>query len=497
MELDLLLCLLSLLVSADSNGWLSHGGDILNRRYADDESKISPETVSNLRLKWKFNAGRDITATPSVFDGAIRFRSGHFQFGLMSVQVKTVQIKFRSDVYRIRIEFRSGAGRVQIYNFQVQLGFSFTSRISFLQPSWDGYLYAVNKSDGSLIWKQNLQQLTGFNSGGLISNISVIISRTTPAITDDLVIVGICGPASIVAVKRSSGELVWSTLLDGNPAGCITMNFYVVTSSLEEVFSLDKCCTFRGSFVKLDAKTGKIMWQTFMLPDNFGNRGEYAGAAIWGSSPPIDTKRSLVYIATGNLYSFPQNISDCQERQNNQTQVPPTHSDECIESDNHSESFVALDMDTGNIKWFHQLGGYDVSDPKLTWYKNSMIKLAIVQEAGPGGVAGGGTWGAATDEKRVNTNIANSDRKNFTLKPSTRNATAGGWVAVDSNNGRILWSTGDPSNGTISGPVTVANEVLFGGLTYKEGPIYAMDGKTGEIPRSYNTGATVFWWDVS
>ncbi|KAK8673576.1 hypothetical protein V6N13_111903 [Hibiscus sabdariffa] len=65
-----------------------------------------------------------------------------------------------------------------------------------------------------------------------------------------------------------------------------------------------------------------------MLVDNFGNRGEYAGAPIWGSSPATDVSRNLVYIATGNLYSAPQNITDCQERQSNQSQVPPTHSDE-------------------------------------------------------------------------------------------------------------------------------------------------------------------------
>ncbi|MBA0605850.1 hypothetical protein Godav_018382, partial [Gossypium davidsonii] len=137
-------------------------------------------------------------------------------------------------------------------------------------------------------------------------------------------------------------------------------NFYVGTSSLEEEVSIEECCIFRGSFVKLNAKTGKILWQTFMLPDNFGNRDKYAGAAIWGSSPPVDVTRNLVYVATGNLYSAPQNVIDCQERQNNQTQVAPTHSDECVEPENHSDSFLALDLDTGNIKWFHQLGGYDV-----------------------------------------------------------------------------------------------------------------------------------------
>ncbi|KAK8996032.1 hypothetical protein V6N11_076282 [Hibiscus sabdariffa] len=488
MEFLLLLCLVSLLVStpsADSTDWLSHGGNILNRRFADKENKISPETVSNLRLKWKFDAGKDITATPSVSNGAVYF------------------------------------------------------------PSWDGYLYAVKESDGSLIWKQNLQQLTGINSTGVISNVSVTASRTTPAVADDLLIIGISGPASIVAVKRSNGDFVWSTLLDENPSGSITMsgtyydgNFYVGTSSQEEALSIEECCIFRGSFVKLNAKTGKILWQTFMLPDNFGSRGQYAGAAIWGSSPSIDVSRNLVYIATGNLYSAPQNITDCQERQNNQTQVPPTHSDECMEPDNHSDSFLALDLDTGNIKWFHQLGGYDVwlfacnnlsvpdcppgPNPDADFGEAPMmlsidvngtqkdIVVAVQKsgfawaldrdngniiwstEAGPGGISGGGTWGAATDEERVYTNIVNSDGKNFTLKPSTRNTTAGGWVTMDAKTGQILWSIGDPSNGTASGPVTVANGVLFGGSTYKEGPIYAMDAKSGEILWSYNTGATVF-----
>ncbi|XWS40837.1 hypothetical protein CRYUN_Cryun17cG0030300 [Craigia yunnanensis] len=465
-------------------GWLSHGGNLFNRRFADKETKISPETVFWLRLKWKFNARRDITATPSIFDGTVYF------------------------------------------------------------PSWDGYLYAVRESDGSLIWKQNLQQLTRINSTRVIFNVNVTVSRTTPTIADDLLIIGISGPAYVVAVKQSNGQLVWSTQLDKNPAGVITMsgtyykgNFYVGTSSQEEELSIEECCIFRGSFVKLNARTGKILWQTFMLPENFGKRGEYAGAAIWGSSPPIDVRRSLIYTATGNLYSAPKNITDCQERQNNQTEVP-THSDECVEPDNHSDSFLALDLDTGKIKWYHQLGGYDVwffacnnlSTPDcppgpnpdadfgeapmiLSIYVNGTKRDIVVAvqksgfawaldrddgnilwstEAGPSGLTGGGIWGAATDEKRVYTNIANSDGKNFTLKPSTRNTTAGGWVAMDANSGQILWSTDDPSNGTVNGPVTVANGVLFGGSTYKQGPIYAMDANNGKILWSYNTGATVY-----
>lgn len=101
-------------------------------------------------------------------------------------------------------------------------------------------------------------------------------------------------------------------------------------------------------------------------------------------------------------------------------------------------------------------------------------------------------WGAATDERRIYTNIANSQHKNFTLKPSKNSTIAGGWVAMDASNGNVLWSTANPSNGTSPGPVTVANGVLFGGSTYQQGPIYAMNVKTGKILWSYDTGATIY-----
>ena len=111
---------------------------------------------------------------------------------------------------------------------------------------------------------------------------------------------------------------------------------------------------------------------------------------------------------------------------------------------------------------------------------------------------GGGTWGAATDNERVYTNIANSNGKNFTLLPSKKTTTAGGWVTMDANSGKILWSTANPSNSTSAGPITVSNDVLFAGSTHPKGPIYAKKAKTGEILWTYETGATVcVWWHVS
>ncbi|XP_061367095.1 uncharacterized protein LOC133310216 [Gastrolobium bilobum] len=463
--------------------WLNHGGDIYNRRYASKEHKISLETVSNLSLKWKFFAGKDITATPAIFDGTLYF------------------------------------------------------------PSWNGDIFAVRACDGSLVWKQNLHKLTGLNATGFVPGVNWTVARATPTIAGELLIVGIYGPAVVIAVKRSTGDLVWQTSLDSHNSGVVTMSgtyhrgaFYVGTSSAEETLSIEECCTFRGSFSKLDIQSGNILWQTFMLPNNHGERGEYAGAAIWGSSPSIDVSRNHIYIATGNLYSAPLHIRQCQERENNLTR--PTHPDECVEPDNHSESFIALDLDSGKIKWYHQLGGYDVwfvvcnnlSTPNcppgpnpdadfgeapmmlpidvngtkldvvvavqksgFTWALNRDDgKLIWSTEAGPGGVTGGGTWGAATDEERVYTNIVNLGGKKFTLLPSNKTTTSGGWVAMEAKSGRILWSIANPSNATAFGPVSVANGIVFVGSANVKGPVYAINGKTGEIMWSYETGSTVY-----
>ena len=137
-----------------------------NRRYANKETKISPTTVSKLRLKWKFFAGDDISATPVIFNGTLYF------------------------------------------------------------PSYNGNIYSVNACNGTLVWEKNLHELTGINATGFVPTLTYIVSRSTPTIVgdQDLLIVGIYGPAVVIAVKRSTGELVWSTQLDNHAAGLIAMS---------------------------------------------------------------------------------------------------------------------------------------------------------------------------------------------------------------------------------------------------------------------------------
>ncbi|KAF8390230.1 hypothetical protein HHK36_024755 [Tetracentron sinense] len=473
-------CLLIIACTANTN-WFNHGGDLSNRRYAEGEVLINPLTVSKLRLKWKFFAGKDITATPAIADGIIYF------------------------------------------------------------PSWNGHLYAVRGYDGSLVWDKDLGELTGLAGTGLYVNVTV--SRATPTVVHDLLITGIFGPAIVIAVKRSTGELVWMTQLDPRPRTQITMSgtfyrgyFYVGISSLENFQSPPLCCTFRGSMVKLDARSGALVWQTYTIPDNGGKLGGYSGAAVWGSSPSIDIFRNLVYVGTGQLYTAPPEVVECQKAQTNKT--APTQ--QCIDPNVHYDSILAFDMDSGDIRWFQRLEGYDVFSvacldptspycppgPNLdadfgeapmllsAFIKGRKRDLAVAVQksgyawaldrdtgdiiwstiAGPGGLEGGGVWGSATDGRTVYTNIVNTNRANFTLAPSAEVSTAGGWVALDASTGRILWTTADPTNDTATahGPVSLAFGVLFAGSVSSQGPFYAMDSKTGKILWSYDTSATVY-----
>ncbi|KAH7404165.1 hypothetical protein KP509_15G013300, partial [Ceratopteris richardii] len=409
-------------------------------------------------------------------------------------------------------------------------------------PAWNGMLYAVDEETGRLQWRTNLLPLADdvFNC-----------SRATPVVWKDLLLVSILGPirarpAIIVAINRNTGAVVWtSPRLDSSYYSMITMSgtahdryFYVGTSSLEEVYN---CCSFQGSFVKLDISDGSIVWKTSMLPAGSG----YYGAALWGSSPSIDEHRHWVFIATGNNYKVPASVEGCEnERLQNGTITPDT----CLDPANRMDSIVALSMDDGSVVWNRNLQAYDAwtlvcaitptipycpdvlgpdydfgeapmiihlnetTAAKHSKNKNGSRCIVVAGQksgfvwaldcdtgsivwstaAGPAGTIGGAIWGSCTDGKRVYTNIANSNGKNFTLAPGNEVTNGGGWVAMDAATGEVLWSTAEPSGAFAWGPLSVADGVVFATSYSAAGDVYALDAHTGAILWHNTTGAGIY-----
>jgi polyvinyl alcohol dehydrogenase (cytochrome) len=452
-----------------SGQWRIAGQNLGNSRNQPEEHSISSSNVQRLSPKWVFTTGGDVSATPTVDGDAVYF------------------------------------------------------------PDWSGNLFAVHKDSGALIWSHQISEYDG---------VAGAISRVSPAVDHDQLIFGDIlsssqthDGANVMAVNRETGNLRWKTQVDSHPAAIITGSpvifngvVYVGVSSSEETLATNPaypCCSFRGSVVALDARSGAILWKTYDMPDNGGQQGGYSGGAVW-QPPAIDAKRGTLFIGTGNNYSAPADVEACQN-------ANPTAN--CAAPDDLFDAALALDLKSGRIKWAKRLQGPDTftaacltptgpnpncpvpsspdfdlggSGPNLVgdivgFGQKSGIYWALNPDngdivwstpVGPGSALGGIEWGTATDGQAIYVAITNLNQLPYTLVPSGRKITWGSWSALDVATGKILWQTADPTVGALDlGSVSVANSVMYAGSN--SGQMYALDTMTGEILWNFASGGSV------
>ena len=101
---------------------------------------------------------------------------------------------------------------------------------------------------------------------------------------------------------------------------------------------------------------------------------------------------------------------------------------------------------------------------------------------------GGMQWGSATDGQRIYVQIANV----YGIPSAAGNA--GSWAALDPATGAVLWRTADPNGAIDTGPLAVANGVVFassmaGAATAPT--MLALDASTGKILWRYAAGSSV------
>jgi polyvinyl alcohol dehydrogenase (cytochrome) len=397
-------------------------------------------------------------------------------------------------------------------------------------PDWAGNLYAVQSNTGKLIWSHAISDYNGQPSA---------MSRVSPAIYGNELIVGDNVSqaiehkgAHIMAVNRNNGQLLWITQVDSHPAAIITgspvfngSTIYVGVSSNEEALATSNaypCCTFRGSMVALNAATGAILWKTYTVPDNGGQVGGYSGNAIWGPVA-IDPGRNALFASTGNNYTVPADVAQCQDA----AIAAGNQNPQCTAPDDYFDAALSIDLTTGTIKWSHVLWGFDNwtvacntggsncpsptgpdydfgSEPNLLgnlvgFGQKSGIYWALnpdngnivwATSVGPGSTLGGIEWGTATDRRRIYVAIGNNNHQSYTLANGGPTITWGSWAALDASSGRILWQIADPTPGAIDiGSVSVANGVLY--APSFSGSVYAIDTSNGRILWNYATGGSV------
>jgi polyvinyl alcohol dehydrogenase (cytochrome) len=201
-----------------------------------------------------------------------------------------------------------------------------------------GKFYALDAKSGCVHWA-----------------IEAASSRTAPSVFRSSIspsgwatLIGVASNRTVRAFDAQTGKELWHTdSLDSYSASVITgtpavsgSQVFVPLSSGEEVVAMQAnyaCCTFRGSIVALDFKTGHKQWQTYMINEplhpTHQNAGGVmmqgpAGAPVW-AAPTADAKRQLLYVVTGDSYTDT--------------------------ATNGTDAIVALEMKTGTVRWRHQV----------------------------------------------------------------------------------------------------------------------------------------------
>jgi polyvinyl alcohol dehydrogenase (cytochrome) len=283
--------------SAQWNGW---GRSLDNARY-QPEPAIRASDVPKLALKWAFGYSNGTEfGQPTVVDG--------------------------------RLFVTSSAGR--IYSLDAKTGCTY----------WT-YDAAAGSRTAVIVGELARARVAALprRLKRTLAHLDVIKAPSAAFFGDDT--------GTVYALDAQKGTLLWKTQVETHPmariVGTPTLNgdrLYVAVSSTEDVAAADPgygCCTFRGSVAALDIAGGRMVWKSYTVleaavPTRKNSAGvqEFGPAGAGISSPPtIDTKRNVLYVATGGS---------------------PTGLEQSL-----TNAVVAFNLEDGKLRWVKQLSRPD------------------------------------------------------------------------------------------------------------------------------------------
>src|SRR6201992_4346475 len=146
------------------------------------------------------------------------------------------------------------------------------------------------------------------------------------------------------AISQKTGERLWSSQVEDPATGAYESmapstydgKVYVGVSGSED--------GVRGKVSAYEAKSGKKLWTFYTVPkqgEKWVPKGGGGGTIYM--PPTIDPKTNTVYVGTGNP-------------------APVIVGDKRPGKDLYTDSILALDANTGKLKWFHQEEAHDLWD---------------------------------------------------------------------------------------------------------------------------------------
>jgi outer membrane protein assembly factor BamB len=250
----------------------------------------------------------------------------------------------------------------------------------------DGTLKALDRETGTVIWSFETNQATverlkpGTNNRGV---------HSSPAFDQDHVYIGDYG-GRLYAVDKTDGELVWKRKLGGSIGASPVLHGGLVFISVEYAPT-------NGRAFALDTETGEVAWRSEYLGHHphgsttldvernqlylGANNGRFyafdlaTGEAAWRFDTGAEIKSTaalvddVVYITSWDRHLYAVNAETGAEifafQVNGRSMSSPTVSDGRVWFGSHDHLLRCLDSETGEQLWASSTNGAIVSSPTL------------------------------------------------------------------------------------------------------------------------------------
>jgi len=222
------------------------------------------------------------------------------------------------------------------------------------------YAWAVDMRSGRLIWRYRRQLPPGLTYGG-----GNPANRGFAALGDRLFMGTL--DAHLIALDRNTGNVLWDVPTDDFKVGHAVTSAPLVVKDKVIVGNAGGDLPTRGFLDAYDPATGRRVWRFYTIPAP-GEPGSETwsdaavlprgGGATWMTGS-YDPELNLIYWGTGN--------------------PNPDYYGLDRQGDNlYTASIIALDADTGTLRWHFQFTPHDLHD----WDSNHVPVLADLTVAG-------------------------------------------------------------------------------------------------------------------
>jgi alcohol dehydrogenase (cytochrome c) len=223
---------------------------------------------------------------------------------------------------------------------------------------WDGWVWALDAKTGTEIWRY--KHAVPFDVSLCCGNVNRGV-----AVAQGKVFF-VAANARLIALDATTGKMVWAKTYGDVRAGESATVAPLVVKNMVIVGSSGGEFGVRGHLDAFDVETGDHVWRCYTVPkpgepgsETWPADGEAwarGGANCWVTGT-FDPETNLLYVGTGN--------------------PAPDFDGEVREGDNlYTDSIIAVDVDSGQIRWHYQCTPHDV------WDYDSIAECILFEQEG-------------------------------------------------------------------------------------------------------------------